>query len=86
MVEDKLELRGVRLNILVISQRPAEAADRAVPGHWEGDLVFGRGMSQVAMLVECSTRYLILVGCRTGTAPSWSPTHWLTRLRRYRGS
>ena len=58
--------RGQLKDKLMISERPAEADDRAVPGHWEGDLLLGKLPSAIVTLVERSSRFTQLIALPDG--------------------
>jgi IS30 family transposase len=67
--------------MVMISQRPAEAADRAVPGHWEGDLVMGRRMTAIGTLVERRSRYVVLLRLPDGNTAESVRTAIAKRIR-----
>jgi len=69
-------------DMITISERPAEIEDRAVPGHWEGDLIIGKdGRSQIGTLVERSTRFCMLLHLPRDRRPETVAQAMIAKIR-----
>jgi IS30 family transposase len=75
--------QGQITDMVMISERPAETKDRAVPGHWEGDLIYGRRMTTIGTLVERSTRYVMLFALPDGHSAEAVRTALARKIRRF---
>ena len=79
----RVEHRGRIPDMVMISERPPEITDRAVPGHWEGDLLMGAGgRSAVGTLVERTTRYVLLLHLADGTGADAVSAAMVEAIRR----